>query len=177
MILLIRRKALLGYSFSIWFPAPLWLLLNYLHFSFLQKISKEKHGLYGRGGNENFQFKFQSDRLSSPALSVSDQATWATGRPNIELRLDRIFIQMDNICKFHPIVAKSAQNSKTGKMLQWTLIKFESSFHVSPVFIPREWMIQSEIRNKLFHIFLNNKLVLISLPSYRHQSQSHNKYC
>ena len=43
--------------------------------------------IYGRGGNENFQFKFQSDRLSSPALSVSvsDQATWATGtgRPTL----------------------------------------------------------------------------------------------
>ena len=37
------RKALLSYSLSIWFPAPLWLLLNYLHFSFLQKISKERN--------------------------------------------------------------------------------------------------------------------------------------
>ena len=92
--------------------------------------------IYGRGGNENFQFKFQSDRLSC-ALCLCFRSghlghwDWA---PNIELRLDWIFIQMDNICKFTQLLPNLRRIQKLGKCCN------ELLSNLSPAFMSRLYL-------------------------------------
>ena len=193
----LRWRFLLSYSLSIRFPVPLWLLLNYLHFSFLQKISRDKSEP-GRGGNVNViyihihyvicydicinVYSSQTAALLSCSLCfrsgyLGHSATqhriecwiWFSFKWIIFANFPQMLPNLRRVYKLEDGIDVKVQKDRP--------LHFMSRLYLS---LENEWSNLRYVINYFFEQWSRASicplLALILLPSYHHQSQPHNKY-